>query len=174
MDANYRRGALALLLLASGSVAAQGVSVADLDKIQSEAILYRAELAREQAQRELSELRGNSGGTVGSTAGRDAGPHPAALGRFGANGRTYVRFGYADGSFAEAAVGESIPGGYRVVRFDDAGVELAQGRARHRIGFAMRAPALTPAVPAQPQFPTPPAPSFAPPPPTSVPPMERR
>ena len=173
MDANYCRGALALLLLAAGTANAQGVSVADLDKIQSEAILFRAELSREQAQRELSGLRGADTALAAGAVGPAGSQRPAALGRFGANGRTYVRFGYADGSFAEAAVGESIPGGYRVLRFDDSGVELAQGRARHRIGFAMRAPAPTPEQPQVSAQPSPFGPP-GPPAPVSVPPMERR
>lgn len=169
MAAELRNIALTLALLTAGPAAAQGVSVADLDRIQSEAILYRAELARENTARELREARGGGASvTLGSTAEQQL---PAALGRFGANGRSYVRFGYSDGSFAEAAIGESIPGGYRVSKVDDAGVELARGNVRHRVGFAMRAPTPTPAVPAAPALPS--APPFTPPSPMSVPPMVR-
>lgn len=128
--------ALALACAAANAMATTP-TVADLDAVQAETVMLRAQAAKAKAAQELDELRG-SGNVTGAA---DAAQLPTARGLFGANGTRYVVFLYPNGGVAEGEVGDSIPGGYRVLSFDSAGVHL-RGRdgARHRIPFSMKAP----------------------------------
>jgi type IV pilus biogenesis protein PilP len=176
--------ALALLLLAAATPTfAATPTVADLDAVQAETLLTRAKAAQAKAAAELAEHRGAR--PTASAAMQADEPAPTARGLFGANGNRYVVFQYATGGIVEGKVGDSIPGGYRVVSFDSNGVTLAHRGRRERIPFSMHAP--TPAPAAAPtqaaapfvgqqtilQGPTPLLPPPADARPTTVPPLTR-
>lgn len=167
MAANCRRYLPLLLLAASTAATAAVPSVADLDTVQSETLLIRAQAAKAKASQELSELSGKTdSGALPNSSEADA-PLPTARGLFGANGNRYVVFLYANGGVAEGKVGDAIPGGFRVVSFDSGGVDLRSPTGRRsRIPFSMQAP--TP--PAQPSQPASPGMPFNP---VAVPPLTR-
>lgn len=131
----------ALVAILASSVAIAGTpTVAELDAVQSETIMLRAKATAEKARQELREYSGSTG-TAGASSTQAEPQLPTARGLFGANGKSYVVFQYANGGMAEGVVGQVIPGNFRVLAFDSTGVDLraASGR-RHRIPFSMQAP----------------------------------
>lgn len=131
---------------ASNLAAAANPSVADLDAVQSETIMLRAKATAAKAQQELREYSSSAAAASTGTAPAET-QLPTAKGLFGANGKRYVVFQYANGGMAEGVVGQKIPGNFHVVAFDSTGVDLrsASGR-RHRIPFSMQAPVPVPAA----------------------------
>lgn len=134
-----RAALLAASLIASTSALAQ-TSVADIDRIQSDALRIKAETERAKAQKELAELQGISPADAG-------GGLPVVRGIFGANGKRYVSFLYPTGGVAEAQAGGTIPGDYTVRSFDATGVVLSKGKRTYRIPFSMQAPTVPPSQP---------------------------
>ncbi|THD00539.1 hypothetical protein B1810_24420 [Panacagrimonas perspica] len=132
----------AVLLLAAAPGISQAVvpSVAELDAVQGETLMMRAQAAKAKAAQELTELNAPASGAVDSgaqavTKSAEA-QLPAARGLFGANGTRYVEFLYSNGGMAEGKVGDHLPGGFKVIAFDQGGVDLqAAGGKRHRIPF---------------------------------------
>lgn len=138
---SIRAALLAASLIASMTVSAQAqTSVADIDRIQSDALLIKAQTERAKAQKELAELQGISPADAG-------GGLPVVRGIFGANGKRYVSFLYPTGGVAEAQAGGTIPGDYTVRSFDATGVVLSKGKRTYRIPFSMQAPTLPPSQP---------------------------
>ncbi|MEN1450903.1 type IV pilus biogenesis protein PilP, partial [Pseudomonas aeruginosa] len=56
------------------------------------------------------------------------------------NGKLYATFVYSSGITADAAAGETIPGGFKVVHVTVDKVELQKGGRRFQVGFASHAP----------------------------------
>lgn len=157
-----------LLLLAAVFAATAAVpTVADLDAMQGETLMIRAQAAKAKAAQELSDASTKTDSPAGGTAAKTDAQLPTARGLFGANGSRYVVFLYANGGVAEGKVGDALPGGFRVLAFDSGGVDLrADNGRKHRIPFSMQAPTPPPA----PAAPVQQIPSFLP---TPVPPVTR-
>lgn len=144
------------------SAVATTPTVSDLDAVQAETIIARAKAAKAKADQ---ELRDAAGGNVAAGVNAPADSQlPTARGLFGANGKRYVVFQYANGGMAEGIVGQVIPGNFKILAFDNTGVDLrAASGKRHRIPFSLQAPAAPVVQPA--------APSALPNPFTAVPPI---
>lgn len=125
-------GALAAIAL---PCAAQ--SVADLDRIQSETILYRAEAARAEA---LAKARGGTAETADVL--------PVVRGVFGTGSSLFATFLYPNGASVDAPVNARIPGGFVVAKVSPTAVELVRGGTRFSLGFSDQRPMpVTPVAP---------------------------
>lgn len=146
---------LAACIAAMGApAAATNPTVADLDAIQGKTILFRAQASQAKAQQELQD----ASGVAAPVQGPSENVLPTARGIFGANGRRYVVFQYPNGGMAEGVAGQTLPGNFRVLAFDNTGVDLrGPGGKKHRIPFSAQAPtAPAPApAPASSAFPAP-------------------
>jgi len=139
MHANAIRLLAIALLAVALPCAAQ--SVADLDRIQSETIMYRAEAARAEA---LAKARGGN-------AAEPADALPVVRGVFGSGTALFATFLYPNGASVDAPVNARIPGGFVVAKVSPTAVELVRGGNRYSLGFSDQRPMpLAPAAAAKP------------------------
>jgi hypothetical protein len=113
-------------------------NVNDLERIQSETIIIKAQAKREEAQAELASRRqgqGNVGVNVDSTL-------PVLKSIYGTEQRLTATFIYPGNIFVEANEGDPIPGGYRLNKIvaNTSKVELTKGHEKYQIGFSTMAP----------------------------------
>jgi len=138
-----RRGNVVVCVLAgflfmhTQSAHAQSSSVADdLARSQDRTMLLKAQLAEAQA---LAELRKVQAG-LNDAADKVQEGAPVSRGTFGRDGKLYAELVYPNGTTAEAWPGETVQGGYRVVRVGLSLVELSRDGRIFRIGNAGSAP----------------------------------
>ena len=136
--------AIVIAMLATSSNAlAVDATVGDLTQLQGQVLLKKAQVDLAKQEDELRKLNGGSAGGVpiGLSAGgfADSGT-PSVRSVAGVNGKLYATFVYSSGITADAAAGETIPGGFKVVRVTVDKVELQKGGQRFQVGFASHAP----------------------------------
>ena len=136
---------LALGLLALGSSVLASVTVQDISTIQGETLRLKAELAKATVQKQLDET-GKSEGS--STA-------PVVKSVVGVGTALIATFVYSNGTSVDARVGDTLPGGYRVVEILSNRVTLSQAGRRFVVGFSAEVPVVPPPPSVSPSFPIP-------------------
>lgn len=135
----------ALLLPALGVCASerQKPTVGELSDVQSQTIMYEAEVKRAEAQAKLLDLNLQLGeepqtGSPSSLVQVTESELPTVTGVSGAAGRLYATFRYVNGTTVSAKSGEQIPGNFRVaeVGIDRAVVTRGDRRIPLRFGVA--------------------------------------
>lgn len=131
------------LLAASSGVIAADATVGDLTQLQGQVLLRKAQVDLAKQEDELRKLKAGVAGGVpmgfSSSGSVDAGS-PSVRAVAGVNGKLYATFVYSSGITADAAAGETIPGGFKVVHVTVDKVELQKGGRRFQVGFASQAP----------------------------------
>ncbi|EOD9062609.1 type IV pilus biogenesis protein PilP [Pseudomonas aeruginosa] len=134
---------LIAMLAASSSARAADATVGDLTQLQGQVLLKKAQVDLAKQEDELRKLNGGSAAGVPmglSASGLGDAGTPSVRSVAGVNGRLYATFVYSSGITADAAAGETIPGGFKVVRVTVDKVELQKGGRRFQVGFASHAP----------------------------------
>lgn len=134
---------LIAMLAASPSARAADATVGDLTQLQGQVLLKKAQVDLAKQEDELRKLNGGSAAGVPmglSASGLGDAGTPSVRSVAGVNGRLYATFVYSSGITADAAAGETIPGGFKVVRVTVDKVELQKGGRRFQVGFASHAP----------------------------------
>lgn len=130
----------ALVTLTSSIVVAAEATVGDLTYVQSQLILKTAQVALATQEEALRKLNGG-----GAAAGVVAVPgdlnEPTVRSISGVNGKLFATFMYSTGAIADAAQGETLPGGYKVTFLSIDKVELQKNGKILQVGFSSRAPA---------------------------------
>ncbi|HBP0221218.1 TPA: type IV pilus biogenesis protein PilP [Pseudomonas aeruginosa] len=144
MPKNKMPAALVVALLAASSGAiADDATVGDLTQLQGQVLLRKAQVDLAKQEDELRKLNGSAAGGVpmglSSNGSVDAGT-PSVRSVAGVNGKLYATFVYPSGITADAAAGETIPGGFKVVHVSVDKVGLQKGGRRFQVGFASHAP----------------------------------
>lgn len=144
MPKNKMPAAIVIAMLAASSSAfGADATVGDLTELQGRVLLKKAEVDLARQEDELRKLNGGrvDGVPMGLSSGglADVGT-PSVRSVAGANGKLYATFVYSSGITADAAAGETIPGGFKVVRITVDKVELQKGGRRFQVGFASHAP----------------------------------
>lgn len=125
----------ALLPFAAGAQSAPATpTVGDLERIQGQTILLKAEAAQASAAATLASKGGNAGA---------GGVSPVVSDVYGGRHGLFADFLYANGASVVAKAGDAIPGGYRVlsIALDHVRIERA-GRVVD-VGFSGTAPVPT-------------------------------
>ena len=120
-----------LFLMQSRAAHAEG-TVGDLSTIQSETILLKAKVGKASAQAELDRSSG-----AASAAGGD---EPVVRSVYGVGGQLVASFLYANGVSVERRVGDTLPGGFKVVTITIENVELSKGGKVFPVGFSATPP----------------------------------
>lgn len=113
-------------------LAASGPTVGDLSRIQGETMIIKAKANREAAQAELN-LRLRSSGAAGTADDSDI---PVVKTVYGGGRERVATFLYSNGTTMEASVGDTINGGYKVVKISVDKVELQKGKKLVQVGFS--------------------------------------
>lgn len=123
--------------VAASTPSAPSVTVGDIDAIMQDKVLLDALLARAKARAELNQLEANltpMPAAMPNTAG-NATAHPSinlpttAWRRPTAAG-WFAKFVYPNGGFAVAGIGETLPGGLKVVRIDADDVQITDATGK--------------------------------------------
>ncbi len=136
---------LALGLLALGTSALASVTVQDISTIQGETLRLKAELAKATVQKQLDE--------TGKSEGSSTAPVVKAV--VGVGAALIATFVYSNGTSVDARVGDTLPGGYRVVEILSNRVTLSQAGRRLVVGFSAEVPVTPPQPSTSPSFPLP-------------------
>ena len=142
------RNALAVFLLALACyapvIAQDSTTVGQLSDLNSANILKTAQLVGAQLDAKLDKVNVENGksapASVDGAGNHSAMPAPVVKGVFGANGKLFATFLYADGATVDAHRGSVIPGGYTVMSLDAEHVTLSKGGRRIEVGFSDTAP----------------------------------
>lgn len=132
-------GALILAAAAAPALAADGMrapTIGDLDRVQGQIVMAKAQLELANAQQSLKKLRGEEVVQQAPDA------PPVVTGVFGPANSPYARFAFADGSQQTARPGDLLAGDYRVVTVSVERVVIVNSRGRKlEARFARSAPA---------------------------------
>ncbi len=109
-----------------------------LEKLQTEVMLLKAQTARAQAQADLDKASG-----VGVAGGTSAIGMPAVKAIYGRGGALSATLRLGSGGVMDARVGDSVPGGYRVTRISAGTVTFSKGGREFRTGLTADVPALS-------------------------------
>lgn len=131
-------------LVPSLCLAAPGPTVGDLSRIQGETMIIKAKANREAAQAELN-LRLRTSGAADSSDDRDM---PVVKAVYGGGRERVATFLYSNGTTMEASVGDTINGGYKVVKISVDKVELQKGKKLIQVGFSATPTVSQPVSPA--------------------------
>lgn len=108
-----------------------------LEKLQTEVMLLKAQTARAQAQADLDKASG-----VGASGGTSAIGMPAVKAIYGRGGALSATLRLNSGGVMDARIGDSVPGGYRVSRISAGTVTFSKGGREFRTGLTADMPAL--------------------------------
>lgn len=150
-------GMYATNALASETVLS-GISVGELGKVQSEAILYKAKAERDKAQKEAENVAGSSTIAAPFTVDRaptpltpiqpSAGPTseteqlglPVIRSIGGSTRQLQAALLYSSGIEIDATPGRNLPGGFRVTAVTLEGVIVERRGVRYELGFSNQVP----------------------------------
>ena len=142
-----RKAVVALLLMMACNqtiIAQDSTTVGQLSDLNSANILKTAQLVGAQLDAKLDKVNVENGksapASVGGAGNHSHTPAPVVKGVFGANGKLFATFLYADGATVDAHRGSVIPGGYTVMSLDAEHVTLGKAGRRIEVGFSDTAP----------------------------------
>jgi hypothetical protein len=123
-----------LIFFCSVAIADDALNVGDLARIQSETILIKAQVKREEVQAELARKQ--------QDRIRHRWYSPVLKSIYGADKLLLATFIYPGNIVVEANEGDLIPGGYRVSKIysDINKVELIKDKHKFQVGFSALAP----------------------------------
>lgn len=125
---------VAVALFFESAIAAGIPTVGELAQIQAETVLIKARAKQEEARSELSAKR--------STGVSDDGTLPVVKSILGADRRMIATLIYPGNVVVEAALGDMVPGGYKVVKIHEESnkVDLLKGKQHFTVGFSTVVP----------------------------------
>lgn len=107
-------------------------TVGDLSRIQGETMIIKAKASREAAQADL-DARLRAKGGYGASDDRDV---PVVKAVYGGGRERVATFLYSNGTTMEGSVGDTINGGYKVVKIAVDKVELSKDKKVIQVGFS--------------------------------------